>query len=458
MHEFTIFRSQLGGQKMTSNGYIYTERKDKSSTSFTVWRCEDRKCTGKAKTENGEIIVLTSHNHDANIFKASNAITKSNIITRALETNESPSDILHRLHQNIYIDSKTAFPKLNSLIDRITKVRKKNKTVFFDNSHVAEIHKTDNNGRKFLFYESKKDEKKLYIFTTYINLIHIKNSEILCCDGTFYSCPSEFNQLYTIQANIRGKFHPLLFCFMETKEKKSYDILFDFMKKNLTQLKAKIVIFDFEHAAFSSFHAFFPETTISGCFFHLSQIIWRKIQADRNVKLYKEDALFQKHIKMILSMAYVPNKNIEQESENLLDFFLNTNAKEAVLNIFFWFESNYLKNKMFKIKKLNDEFYNFWNVSENILHNLPKTTNSIEGWHRSLNNRVSSKNPSFYEILQILKNEQQLIEIKICESLYSKTCEKSTDIDIKNCIECYESFYGVEFLMKIAYFINLKTD
>jgi hypothetical protein len=37
-------------------------------------------------------------------------------------------------------------------------------------------------------------------------------------DGTFWSCPSEYQQLYTIQAIIRKKFFPLVFCFMKEKQ------------------------------------------------------------------------------------------------------------------------------------------------------------------------------------------------------------------------------------------------
>ena len=37
---------------------------------------------------------------------------------------------------------------------------------------------------------------------------------------------------------------------------------------------------DFEKAAINSFQHFWQNTNVKGCFFHLTQNIWRKIQAE----------------------------------------------------------------------------------------------------------------------------------------------------------------------------------
>jgi hypothetical protein len=47
-------------------------------------------------------------------------------------------------------------------------------------------------------------------------------------DGTFYSCPGEFEQLYTIQGIISGKFHPFVFNLSETMNTNNYELIFKF--------------------------------------------------------------------------------------------------------------------------------------------------------------------------------------------------------------------------------------
>ena len=37
---------------------------------------------------------------------------------------------------------------------------------------------------------------------------------------------------------------------------------------------------DFELAAIRSFKVYWPNTNVKGCFFHLTQDIWRKVQAE----------------------------------------------------------------------------------------------------------------------------------------------------------------------------------
>ena len=49
---------------------------------------------------------------------------------------------------------------------------------------------------------------------------------------------------------------------------------------------------DFESAAISAFQAAFPAIQASGCFFHLTQIIWRHVQQFGLARLYETDDQF----------------------------------------------------------------------------------------------------------------------------------------------------------------------
>jgi hypothetical protein len=75
----------------------------------------------------------------------------------------------------------------------------------------------------------------------------------------------------------------------------------------------------------------FPNTRITGCFFHFSQILWRKIQKDGMCKAYKTNIKFNNYLKMIVAIVFVQSEKMEQEKEKLVDYFLNTNADEYLI-------------------------------------------------------------------------------------------------------------------------------
>lgn len=60
--------------------------------------------------------------------------------------------------------------------------------------------------KKKLFFDSEWDEfDRIVVFTTEKNLKHFNFSKIVICDGTFKSCPINFEQLFAIQRNIGTK-------------------------------------------------------------------------------------------------------------------------------------------------------------------------------------------------------------------------------------------------------------
>ena len=48
---------------------------------------------------------------------------------------------------------------------------------------------------------------------------------------------------------------------------------------------------------------------------------------------------------------------------------------------------------------------------------LPRTNNSIEGWHRSFNVQVSSYHPTFWKFVDNLKREELLTRVQILHCL-----------------------------------------
>ncbi|KAG0442238.1 hypothetical protein DMUE_0425 [Dictyocoela muelleri] len=58
-------------------------------------------------------------------------------------------------------------------------------------------------------------------------------------------------------------------------------------------------------------------------------------------------------------------------------------------------------------------FVHFWSVVTRVKNDIPKTTNNLEGWHRSLNNNFLCSHPSMYEFSEEIKKQHAIVENKI---------------------------------------------
>lgn len=86
-----------------------------------------------------------------------------------------------------------------------------------------------------------------------------------------------FYQLYTIHGCVCGRSLPLVYCSIAGKSQTIYDEMFDVILKNVSQ-RPKSITIDFEKAVENAVKQHLPMTTISFCFFHFKQNLWRQIQ------------------------------------------------------------------------------------------------------------------------------------------------------------------------------------
>jgi hypothetical protein len=408
------------------------------------------------------INIKKEHNHSSNILKSQAVILRNKIKIKALETTEKTNSILNTSLKGFNTNLHIHLPKIKNLMSDCSKVRRRN---LIPSPDIKEevlnnyFKKTINDDKFLLAERNDVPGSKVLIYTTYLNMIHLENSSVFVCDGTFYSCPKEYEQLYTIQGWVKGKFYPFIFCFMEKRDKESYEYIFKTIKTHLKKAPENIVV-DFEMAAISSLHSNFKETRINGCFFHMTQIIWRKIQASGYMQIYKTDDKFQMNIKMILALVFIPDENVCNEKLNLLDYFQNINCQEYIITLLLWFEEIYIKGNNYKKIDSTGQMYYIWSVYKNVIEKKPTTTNSLEGWHRSLNNRVSHKNPNFFEIFSILQNEQNINELKLLQSLYETTAEikEEPKKNLRNMCLKYTTTNGISYLLAVSLLLNLKFE
>ena len=88
-----------------------------------------------------------------------------------------------------------------------------------------------------------------------------------------------------------GFVFPCIFALLPNKKESTYNTLLRKLLEIKPDLNPKTIMVDFEKAAINSFENNF-NVVISGCFFHLSQNIWRKIQSEGLTVQYQADGEF----------------------------------------------------------------------------------------------------------------------------------------------------------------------
>ena len=101
-----------------------------------------------------------------------------------------------------------------------------------------------------------------------------------------------------------------------------------------------------------------------------------------------------------------------------------------------------------------------WNVRGRTLADEPRTTNSLEGWHRRMKNSAGKAHPNLFEFILNLCNEPSHTETLIQKMLAGDAPEpprKRTRLAnnrITNVVSQYEERSPIDYLMGLAYNIE----
>lgn len=148
------------------------------------------------------------------------------------------------------------------------------------------------------------------LFATTQNLQTMKSCEQWFCDGTFSVTPPLFSQLYTVHGLLHGKVIPLVYALLPNKTAHIYRLTLNALKELQSDLNPKQIMIDFEVGFITACKKVFPKAEIKGCHFHYAQSIWRNIQAHGLQKAYRRDENCAHHLKMLISISFVPEKTV----------------------------------------------------------------------------------------------------------------------------------------------------
>jgi len=231
-------------------------------------------------------------------------------------------------------------------------------------------------------------------------------------DGTFSTKPIIFAQIYIIFGFNNGFMIPCIYCLTTKRDEILYKKVFNHLitlcaNINLT-FSPKRFTCDFELAAIQACQSIFPNTKISGCFFHYSQSIWRKIQElglSRLVSSSATEVNNDEHKKAdhwilgAIGLALIPPTLVETTWVNLMDEY--TPDEYHVASRFNdYLVSTYVENGSARFSK------DIWNVYDAIVNRLPRTNNHVEGYNRRMKAEFPT-HPHIYQFIDILRMEHE---------------------------------------------------
>jgi len=201
---------------------------------------------------------------------------------------------------------------------------------------------------------------------------------------------------------------------------------------------------DFEKAAMNAVVDVYPETQVKGCFFHLGQSFWRRIQSLGFSKKYSEDPEFSLCLRKLLALAYVPENKVIDSFESLISTHFYEKNQNSLTELLDYFEDTYIGRPNRRGHRRPALFdISIWNCYELIQKDIPRTNNAIEGWHNGFNSMLNAVHPSIWTFIKALKKEDNLNQFKVEQSIsgYSlpkKRKYKDSALRIKNLVLQFE--------------------
>jgi len=187
-----------------------------------------------------------------------------------------------------------------------------------------------------------KDENRFLIFSTPQNLEMLKRVKNLYSDGTFATVPKPFEHLYSFDGLINNQVLPLVYAFLPNKKQATYVSVLSKLKESAPNMKPSTIMTDFEKAAINAYIEIFPSSYNQGCFFHLSQSIYRNLVENKEIlERYKSEPEFARGCRMVAALAFVPVSDVSDAFIQLeKSDFVEKNP--IIVNFLYYFEITYI--------------------------------------------------------------------------------------------------------------------
>lgn len=131
----------------------------------------------------------------------------------------------------------------------------------------------------------------------------------------------------------------------------------------------------------------FPSVSHKGCYFHHTQAIFRMVQRNGLVTVYRDNPAFQESLRSLMALGFLPVDRVMIAFQKL-----QTRGPPELNPIFEYYNE-------FWIKKIGINMYN-------VHKRFHRTNNALESWHARFNKVVGRAHPNIFMLIQFLISEQ----------------------------------------------------
>ena len=424
-----LIRSTKGNNKLSFNGYFYTKQYQKAGK--IRWVCDQkrsRRCNGAVLTDIdfGNVNVTGQHNHVQDQGRIEIARVRGEMKSQAANTIAAPSAIQTGVLLQTDEEVKMRIGTSEACRQATSRARKKllpvNPTTL--NELVIEgtfVTTGGLNPERFLLHDNgpvNAVNSRIVIYSTDGKLRRLVAATRWYADGNFKLVPTIFKQLYIIRVRIgRGAYITAVYCFLENKTQVVYREMWRLIEhecqlRNL-QINVEHLVIDFEQAVISAFHFVFGNhVLLHGCFFHLTQSTWRKVQSLGLTRTYidnNED--FQTFVGMMDGLAFLPIDDIIIGTDFLRQ---NVHPHPRAVELLDYFEDTYVRGALNQQLRANNRPVrrdhpmfppSLWNVHTATLNDDPRTNNVCESWNNSFFHIIGHNHPSMWSCIRGLQKQ-----------------------------------------------------
>jgi hypothetical protein len=393
------------------------------NSSMIIWRCNKKSCSASVFTTlEYELISFKNHKHpqltdtEVNLLKAKRIASYY-----AHSSNARPNKIVATLLASVESSDRIHLPKTKTLKQNIRNQRKNMESfTYCKEDDIANEHKVTLSKAKWLLHDSGiHDVNRIIVFANELNYEYISSATTFLMDGTFYTVPVGFYQLYVIHALIYQKYFPVIYCFLPNKDENTYRKLFSIIREKLHLNDLNTVIMDFEQAAMNAVTLLGENVLIYNCLFHYGQILWRKLQSLSLATFYRDDQIYKRLVKKLLVLGFLP---YDEMQEGFYEIYKQYNAKYKSANemsFIEYYKKNFIGTQ--KMKQINCYY--------RTMQSIPLTNNICEGWNRGINETLTHKHPTLTTILSILQEKDMIVERSIEEAVIVNEPVKKDEIE-----------------------------
>ena len=432
-----MLKTSKNKDKACIDGFLYTLSRFTSTGSR--WVCEKRG-TYKARliTQDRNVIkptdmtdIHSTHTHAPDCSRVEMKRGLNTMKHRAMNSIDSTRSILATGLETMTDSTISKLSKFDSIKRTIR--RQKCSENFTISALPEEISipgkfKITLKGQQFLLFDSGiGDVERLLIFGTTQMLALLRDSNSWFADGTFKVVPSQFFQLYTLHCEKDGYIIPCIYALMTNKSEIAYRKLFSKLVELEPELNPTRIMVDFEKAAINALEDQFI-SVISGCFFHLSQNLYRQIQSKGLTTKYMEEEEFAVQMRMLAALAFVPECDVT-------DCFVILMAQfpPIAVEIAEYFEINYIGRRLPDQSRRTPPYpIRIWNMFVRVISRTARTNNAVEGWHNAFKSGANCPHPNFIKLLNHLQREQSLQEANVVKWEAGEISSISKSSETKN--------------------------